>query len=136
VPADALEKTARRYNELAASGHDDDFGRGDSAYDRFYGDPTLANPSLAAVETPPFYAFKIVLGDLGTNGGLLTDEHGRVLHDGTPIPGLYATGNASASVMGRSYAGAGGTIGPAMTFGYLAAKDIAAGLAGTDRPPG
>jgi 3-oxosteroid 1-dehydrogenase len=126
VPADALEKTARRYNELAASGHDDDFGRGDSAYDRFYGDPTLANPSLASVETSPFYAFKIVLGDLGTNGGLVTDEDARVLHDGTPIRGLYATGNAAASVMGRSYAGAGATIGAAMTFGFLAAKDIAA----------
>jgi succinate dehydrogenase/fumarate reductase flavoprotein subunit len=129
VPADALERTARRYNELAARGHDDDFGRGDSAYDRYYGDETLPNPNLAPLTEPPYYAFRIVLGDLGTNGGLKTDEDARVLReDGTPIPGLYATGNASAAVMGRTYAGAGATIGPAMTFGYRAAKHVAARL--------
>jgi 3-oxosteroid 1-dehydrogenase len=71
---------------------------------------------------PPYYAFRIVLGDLGTNGGLVTDEHARVLReDGSVIPGLYATGNTSAAVMGRTYAGAGATIGPAMAFGYIAA---------------
>ena len=74
----------------------------------------------------PFYAVKIVPGDLGTKGGLRTDERARVLReDGTAIPGLYAAGNASASVMGHSYAGAGATIGPAMTFGYIAALDLA-----------
>jgi succinate dehydrogenase/fumarate reductase flavoprotein subunit len=126
VPADALERTARRYNELAATGHDDDFGRGDSAYDQYFGDHTLPNPNLTPLGGPPYYAFKIVLGDLGTNGGLLTDEHARVLReDGSVIGGLYATGNTSAAVMGRTYAGAGATIGPAMTFGYIAARHIA-----------
>lgn len=136
VPAEALERTARRYNEVAARGHDDDFGRGDSAYDRYYGDETLPNPNLAPLGGPPYYAFRIVLGDLGTNGGLLTDEDARVLReDGKPIPGLYATGNTSAAVMGRTYAGAGATIGPAMTFGYRAAEHVAARLDrdGSDR---
>jgi 3-oxosteroid 1-dehydrogenase len=129
VPADALERTANRFNQVASTGHDDDFGRGDSAYDRYYGDQTLANPCLAPLSGPPYFAFRLVLGDLGTNGGLRTDEHGRVLRDdGSAVPGLYATGNTSAAVMGRSYAGAGATIGPAMTFGYLAAQHLAAGL--------
>ena len=127
VPADALERTAARYNAVAATGHDDDFGRGDSSYDRYYGDETLANPCLAPLHGPPYYAFRIVLGDLGTNGGLVTDEDARVLReDGTSVAGLYATGNTSAAVMGRTYAGAGATIGPAMTFGYRAANHVAA----------
>ena len=102
--------------------------RGESAYDRYYGDPRRRpNPNLAPLATAPFYAVKIVPGDLGTKGGLCTDGRARVLRaDGTPIPGLYAAGNASASVMGHSYAGAGATIGPAMTFGYIAALDLAA----------
>ena len=110
------------------AGRDEEFGRGDSAYDRYYGDPRVRpNPNLAPLARPPFYAVTIVPGDLGTKGGLRTDEHARVLReDGTPIPGLYAAGNASASVMGHSYAGAGATIGPAMTFGYIAALDLAA----------
>lgn len=125
VPAGELERTADRFNELARKGHDDDFNRGDSAYDNYYGDPTLSNPNLAPLGKPPYLAFQIILGDLGTSGGLLTDEHARVLReDGTVIGGLYATGNASAAVMGRSYAGAGATIGPAMTFGYVAAEHI------------
>ena len=74
---------------------------------------------------PPYYAFRIVLGDLGTSGGLRTDEYARVLRpDDTVVRGLYAVGNTSAAVMGRSYAGAGATIGPAMTFGYVAAKHL------------
>jgi succinate dehydrogenase/fumarate reductase flavoprotein subunit len=125
VPADELQRTAARFNELARDGHDDDFNRGDSAYDNYYGDPTLANPNLAPLGKGPYLAFQIILGDLGTSGGLLTDEHARVLReDGSFIGGLYATGNASAAVMGRSYAGAGATIGPAMTFGYVAAEHI------------
>jgi 3-oxosteroid 1-dehydrogenase len=126
VPADALTSTVHRFNGFAASGHDDDFGRGDSAYDRYYGDPRQRpNPCLGAVAKPPFYAFRMVPGDLGTKGGLRTDERARVLRpDGTVIPGLYAAGNVSAAVMGRSYAGAGATLGPAMTFGYLAALDL------------
>jgi succinate dehydrogenase/fumarate reductase flavoprotein subunit len=125
VPPQALRNTADRFNSLAATGHDDDFNRGDSAYDNYYGDPTLPNPNLAPLGKPPYLAFQIILGDLGTSGGLVTDEHARVLgEDGGVIAGLYATGNTSAAVMGRSYAGAGATIGPAMTFGYVAAQHI------------
>ena len=128
VDAAGLVKTVTRFNEFAAAGRDEEFGRGDSAYDRYYGDPRcLPNPNLAPLARPPFYAVKIVPGDLGTKGGLRTDEHARVLREeGIPIPGLYAAGNASASVMGHSYASAGATIGPAMTFGYIAARTMAA----------
>jgi 3-oxosteroid 1-dehydrogenase len=127
VDAGGLSKTVTRFNEFAEAGLDEDFRRGDSAYDRYYSDPRCRpNPNLATLSCPPFYAAKIVPGDLGTKGGLRTDERARVLRaDGTPIAGLYAAGNASASVMGHSYAGAGATIGPAMTFGYLAALDMA-----------
>lgn len=126
VPAAELRSTAARFNELARRGHDDDFNRGDSVYDNYYGDPTLPNPNLYPLGDPPYYAFRIVLGDLGTSGGLLTDEYARVLRpDGAIVPGLYAVGNTSAPVMGRSYAGAGATIGPAMTFGFVAAKHLA-----------
>ncbi len=123
----ALTKTVVRFNEFAEAGRDEDFGRGDSLYDRYYGDPRRRpNPNLAPLRQAPFYAVKIVPGDLGTKGGLRTDERARVLReDGTPIPGLYAAGNTSAAVMGHSYAGAGATIGPAMTFGYIAALDLA-----------
>ena len=127
VPAGQLSETARRFNELARQGHDDDFDRGDSVYDNYYGDPTLPNPNLYPLGDPPYYAFRIVLGDLGTSGGLRTDEYARVLRpDDTVVRGLYAVGNTAAPVMGRSYAGAGATIGPAMTFGFVAAKHIAA----------
>jgi len=127
VDPGGLSKTVTRFNEFAEAGRDEDFRRGDSAYDRYYGDPRRRpNPNLAPLARVPFYAVKIVPGDLGTKGGLRTDERARVLRpDGTPIAGLYAAGNASASVMGRSYAGAGATIGPAMTFGYIAALDLA-----------
>jgi len=126
VPPAELRRTAERFNELARKGHDDDFNRGDSVYDNYYGDPTLPNPNLHPLTTPPYLAFQIILGDLGTSGGLRTDEHARVLRsDDTVIDGLYAVGNTSAAVMGRSYAGAGATIGPAMTFGYIAARHIA-----------
>jgi len=125
-PPAELRRTAERFNELARKGHDDDFNRGDSVYDNYYGDPTLPNPNLYPLTTPPYLAFQIILGDLGTSGGLRTDQHGRVLRsDDTVIDGLYAVGNTSAAVMGRSYAGAGATIGPAMTFGYIAARHIA-----------
>jgi len=130
VAADGLAKTVQKFNEFARAGKDEDFGRGDSAYDHYYGDPNCKpNPNLAPLAQPPFYAIKIVPGDLGTKGGLRTDEQARVLRaDGTVIGGLYAAGNTSAMVMGRSYAGPGATIGPAMTFGYLAALDAAGAL--------
>ena len=127
IPADALRNTAARYNNLVDRGVDEDFHRGESAYDRYYGDPAYPNRNLAPVEVPPFYALAIRPGDLGTKGGLVTDPDARVVRsDGSVIPGLYATGNVSASVMGTKYAGPGATLGPAMTFGYLAARHIAA----------
>ncbi|MET7744553.1 3-oxosteroid 1-dehydrogenase [Streptomyces sp. NPDC005385] len=131
VPAAALRATVNRFNSQALNGRDLDFHRGDSAYDHYYTDPAVHPDScLAPLWLPPFHAFRIVPGDLGTKGGLRTDARARVLRpDGTPIPGLYAAGNASAAVMGHSYAGAGSTIGPAMTFGYIAARDIAANAA-------
>ena len=127
VPADALRATVDRFNGFARTGVDEDFHRGESAYDRYYSDPTVKpNPSLHRIDQGPFYAVRIVPGDLGTKGGLVTDEHARVLRpDGTVIDGLYAAGNASAAVMGHTYAGPGATIGPALVFGYLAAEDIA-----------
>jgi len=137
VDAAGLAATIAKFNEFAAAGRDTDFHRGDSAYDRYYGDPRQRpNPNLAPLARPPFYAFKIVPGDLGTKGGLRTDERARVLRgDGTPIPGLYAAGNTSAAVMGHSYAGAGATIGPAMTFGYVAALDLAGAGPVSDAAP-
>ncbi|MCK2239520.1 MULTISPECIES: 3-oxosteroid 1-dehydrogenase [unclassified Crossiella] len=132
VPADALKSTVDRFNGFARTGRDEDFHRGESAYDRYYGDPRQRpNPCLGAVTQGPFYAIRVVPGDLGTKGGLRTDEHARVRRaDDSVIPGLYAAGNTSAAVMGRTYAGAGATIGPAMTFGYLAALDAARTKAG------
>ncbi|MGW3105557.1 3-oxosteroid 1-dehydrogenase [Streptomyces sp. NPDC001100] len=130
VPAAALRSTVTRFNSLAAGGKDTDFGRGDSAYDHYYTDPAILPDScLAPLWLPPYYALRIVPGDLGTKGGMRTDARARVLRaDGSVIPGLYAAGNASAAVMGHSYAGAGSTIGPAMTFGYVAALDLAGAL--------
>lgn len=127
VPAETLTSTVDRFNGFATDGHDPDFGRGDSAYDHYYGDPrNRPNPSLGPLEVAPFYAAKLVPGDLGTKGGLRTDARARVLReDGSVIAGLYAAGNASTPVMGHTYAGPGATIGPAMVFGYLAAHDIA-----------
>jgi 3-oxosteroid 1-dehydrogenase len=122
-----LRETADRFNGFARQGRDEDYHRGESAYDRYYGDPAYANPNLAEVSKPPFYAFALTPGDLGTKGGLVTDEDARVLRpDGSVIAGLYATGNVSSAVMGNDYAGPGATIGPAMTFGVVAARHIAA----------
>ncbi|MET3861213.1 3-oxosteroid 1-dehydrogenase [Dietzia sp. 2505] len=131
VPADALEKTAARFNGFAEKGVDEDFQRGISGYDHYYGDPTnKPNPSLGPVRKAPFFAAKMVPGDLGTKGGVNTDVHGRVLRaDGSVIEGLYAAGNASSPVMGHTYAGPGATIGPAMVFGYLAVEHMLAGAA-------
>ncbi len=124
-----LVETVERFNGFARSGKDPDFGRGDSAYDRFYSAPSVKpNSCMAPVEKPPFYAVKVFPGDLGTKGGLVTNEKAQVINeDGEVIEGLYAAGNTSASVMGNTYPGPGGTIGPAMTFGYIAAKHAAAG---------
>lgn len=124
IDLDGLKSTIERFNRFAKNGVDEDFGRGNSAYDNYYGDPRYENPNLGAIEKPPFYACKIYPGDLGTKGGIVTNEHGQVLRDSKPITGLYATGNCTASVMGRVYPGPGSTIGPTTVFGYIAANHI------------
>jgi 3-oxosteroid 1-dehydrogenase len=118
-----LVAEVKKFNEYAAAGKDLDFKKGDTAIDRFYADASVKpNPCLGPLGKPPFCAIELWPGDLGTKGGLVTDGSARVLRqDGSPIEGLYATGNCSASVMGNSYAGAGATIGPSMVFGYIAA---------------
>jgi 3-oxosteroid 1-dehydrogenase len=122
----ALEATVSRYNASAADGVDPDFKKGERAYDRYYGDPRVRpNPCVAPVSKPPFYAVALYPGDVGTCGGLLTDEHARVVRgDGEPIPGLYATGNCTASVMGRTYPGAGASIGASFAFGWIAVRHM------------
>ena len=124
VPADALQTTVDRHNGFAESGIDEDFGRGKSAAGRYYGDHRIKlNPHLVPIDHGPFYAIAVYPGDLGTKGGLVTDHDARVLRkDRTAIGGLYACGNTSASVMGRTYPGAGGTTSPALTYGMMAAE--------------
>jgi 3-oxosteroid 1-dehydrogenase len=121
-----LEATVGRFNANAAKGEDPDFRRGEAAYDKMYGDPRISpNPCLRPLNKGPFYAMPIYPGDIGTNGGLKTDDLARVLDaKGKPIGGLYAIGNSAASAMGESYPGAGVTIGPALTFGYIAANHL------------
>lgn len=131
VDPDRLENTVNRVNRFAATGVDDDFGRGSAPYDRYYGDQSVQpNPNLAPIDEAPFYALKVYPGDIGTKGGLATDEAAHVLDtQGQVIPGLYAIGNNAASVMGPSYPGAGSTLAPAMTFGLLAVQDCLGGPA-------
>lgn len=127
IHAPGLEKTIAHFNAIAQQGIDTDFGRGRTEFDRYWGDPRHhPNPNLGTLEKSPFYASKVYPGDLGTKGGLLTDEHARVLReDGSIIKGLYAAGNTTASVMGRTYPGPGSTLGPALTFGFIAAHSMA-----------
>jgi len=122
-----LKRTLARFNEFCITGVDRDFGRGSRAFDRAHGDPSVKpNPNLGAIEKPPFYAVRMHPGDVGTAGGLVTDEHARVLRDdGSVIEGLYATGNCTASVVGRCYPGAGASIGASFVFGYIAAHHSA-----------
>jgi 3-oxosteroid 1-dehydrogenase len=122
----ALSATIARFNQGAAKGEDPDFHRGEAAYDKMYGDPSQApNPCLRPLDTGPYYALPIYPGDIGTNGGLRTNAKAQVVgKDGKVIGGLYAIGNNAASAMGESYPGAGVTIGPAMTFGYIAAREM------------
>ena len=128
VDAQGLKASAAAMNRYAETGVDEEFNRGASAYDNFYSDPrTKPNPNLGSIEKPPFYAFEIWPGDLGTMGGLLTDEHAQVVDEnGTPIPGLYSAGNNAASVMGGTYAGPGSTVGPGMVFGMIGARHMVA----------
>ncbi|MEF3329140.1 FAD-dependent oxidoreductase [Oceanobacillus oncorhynchi] len=133
VSPEKLANTISRFNTFAANGQDEDFGRGNSAYDRYYGDPTLDNPNLAPLNKAPYYAIPIYPGDIGTKGGLVIDAAARVVRkDGRPITGLYATGNCTASVMGETYPGPGATIGASMVFGYAAAVDIAENMGKQD----
>lgn len=125
VPVQNLQSTITHFNHMAENGRDEEFGRGNSAYDRYYGDPTLKNPNLAPLNQGPYYAIPIYPGDIGTKGGLVIDRHGRVQNEQDEvIPGLYATGNCTAAAMGETYPGPGATIGSAMVFGYAAAKHI------------
>jgi succinate dehydrogenase/fumarate reductase flavoprotein subunit len=129
VPADVLEGTVARFNDHARAGEDPDFARGRSAYDHFNGDRSQPPPftTLGPLDAPPFHALPIEVGSLGTNGGARTDARGRVLAlRGGVIPGLYAAGNVMAAATGMAYGGAGGTLGPAITFGYIAGRDAAA----------
>ncbi len=120
-----LSKTVADMNLYAKTGEDPEFGRGNSAYDRYYGDPTVKpNPCLGPVRKAPFYAVRMELGDFGTHGGLDIDTNGQVMDEsGRPMPGLYAIGNSAAAIL-PTYPGPGATLGPAMTFGYLAAKHM------------
>jgi 3-oxosteroid 1-dehydrogenase len=122
-----LTASVERWNTSCAAGKDDEFGRGNRAYDQFLGDPyQKPNPSLGSIEKGPFYAVPVVPGDVSTYGGVITDSQGRVERaDGSVIEGLYACGVSTASVMGGVYPGAGCSIGPSLTFGYIAAKHAA-----------
>lgn len=123
VPPDALTETVKRFNEFAAKGKDPDFGRGQSSYNICLGDPGYKpNAALGPIDRAPFYAARVFPADVGTCGGLVTNEHAQVLNEqGEVIDGLYATGNITATVMGRTYLGAGGSIANTMVFGYVAA---------------
>ncbi|KAI0005736.1 FAD binding domain-containing protein [Xylariaceae sp. FL0662B] len=126
VDASNLQHTVNHWNDMCADGIDHDFGKGGDSYQRYLGDPNVKpNPNMGPITRAPFYATNVFPGDIGTKGGLLTDEYARVLNeDGIPIPGLYAAGNSSATVMGHKYCGAGATIGPAMTFAFIAARHM------------
>jgi len=127
VDPGTLEATVARFNEAAARGADPEFGRGGDAYQRFMGDPEQTpNPCLRPLDRPPFFAIALEPGDLGTAAGLATDARGRVLGaDGAALRGLYACGNDMNSVMNGAYPGPGITLGPALTFGYLAGRSLA-----------
>ena len=126
VEAGVMKATVEEWNADVRAGRDSRFHRGDRAYDRFLGDTVAASPTLGTIEHGPFYAMPVVPGDVGTYGGVVTDVNARVLRkDGSVIPGLYATGISTASVMGRYYPGAGSSVGPSFVWGYVAAKHAA-----------
>jgi 3-oxosteroid 1-dehydrogenase len=123
-----LTQTVKRFNEFAAKGLDPDFGRGQSAYNDCLGDPGhRPNAAIGPLDRAPYYATKIFPGDVGTCGGVITNEYAQVIDEqDRVIDGLYATGNITATVMGRTYLGAGGSIANTMIFGYVAARHAAA----------
>ncbi|HEY6425718.1 MAG TPA: FAD-dependent oxidoreductase [Acidimicrobiales bacterium] len=124
IDPEGLAETVERFNENAARGSDPDYGRGESAYNRALGDPNhRVHPCLGPIDEPPYFGVQVVPGDIGTCGGLVTNEHAQVVgHGDRPIPGLYATGNGTATVMGRHYLGPGASIANTMVFGYVAAR--------------
>ncbi|KAF7350901.1 3-oxosteroid 1-dehydrogenase [Mycena sanguinolenta] len=127
INPDGLADTVSRYNEMSRKGVDEDFGKGNNVYDKYFGDPAVVpNSNMGPLEKAPFYAVPIWPGDLGTKGGLLADEFQRVVkEDGSVIQGLYACGNTAASIMGRAYLGAGATLGPATTHAFIAVNHMA-----------
>lgn len=126
IDANTFEATVERFNRFARLGQDPDFQRGQDSYDHSQGDPEAPHPNLGPVEQGPFYALKLVPGDIGTFSGIRTDGRARVVDShGRPIPGLYAAGNDALSCISGGYAGAGGTLGPGMTLGYIAGKELA-----------
>lgn len=130
IDPDGLARTLAAWNDGVAQESDPDFGRGSSAYDGYWGDEKAATPAgktLGPIDTPPYYAVPVSIGAMGTKGGPRTDGDGRVLHvNGSAIPGLFAAGNAMAGATGKAYGGAGGTIGPAMVFGYRSGLAVSA----------
>lgn len=129
VHGPGLAATLERFNAGARTGVDPEFHRGESAYDRYWGDQHAPHPALGPVETPPFYAVQVVSGVIGTKGGVVTDGDGRALDAfGDPVPGLYAAGNTTAHPMGPGYPGAGATLGPGSTMAYAAGLAAAARL--------
>src|SRR5581483_5640842 len=136
VDPKGLAQTVQTWNGYCEKGVDPQFGKGNTSIDRYYSDPTVKpNSCMGPLTDGPFYAIALWPGEIGTKGGLWTDERARVLReDGTWIEGLYAVGNCSAAVMGKTYAGAGSTLGPALTFGYIAARDIAESQAQAKAP--
>jgi 3-oxosteroid 1-dehydrogenase len=140
VPVRALQATVERWNGNVAAGSDPDYHRGDSHHDRAWGDPAFGGTrqgTLGPIDSPPYYAVRVRCGALGTKGGPRTDTQGRALDvDGNVIEGLYAAGNAMGSVMGMTYGGHGGTLGPGLVFGYLSGRHAALAVtAQPDRKP-
>lgn len=131
IDAEGLARTLAEWNHNVAEERDPEFGRGASAYDGYWGDPNAPTPALQTlgpIDTAPYYAVPVGIGAMGTKGGPRTDRDGRVLHvSGSPIPGLFAAGNAMAGATGKAYGGAGGTLGPAMVFGVRAGHAAATG---------
>ena len=127
IDPEGLEATVREYNAGARTGEDRQFGRGTTAFNRYLADPDQQpNPCVAPIGAGPYYAVKVVMGDLGTFEGLRTTTEGQVLRaDGQAVPGLYAVGNDRTSIMGGNYPGAGITLGPAMTFGWITGHHVA-----------
>jgi succinate dehydrogenase/fumarate reductase flavoprotein subunit len=131
IAPETLEATIREFNAAARTGEDPAFGKGSKAYNRYQGDALVQpNPCVAPLTHAPYYAIRLVIGDIGTFAGLVTDENTQVLNaEGRPIKGLYAVGNDAASIMGGNYPGAGITLGPALTFGYVAAMQLVKAVA-------